>query len=80
MLEITVDDTVTLDAQDSVVTMDNWACSRFALHANTAYAASANTGLHYAVCTGSEDPPSTLPAIFFPARRSAHDHADWSDR
>jgi len=40
MLEMSVDDTITLDAQafDRYV-MDNWDWSRFALATNTAYAA-----------------------------------------
>jgi hypothetical protein len=40
MLEMSVDDTVTLDAQDfDRYVMDNWDGSRFALVTNTAYAA-----------------------------------------
>ena len=40
MLEMSVDDTVTLDAQDfDRYVMDNWDWSRFALATNTAYAA-----------------------------------------
>ena len=42
MLEMSVDDTVTLGADDfDRYVMDNWAWSRFALHTNTAYAAEA---------------------------------------
>ena len=40
MLEMSVDETVTLDAQDfDRYVMDNWDWSRFALSTNTAYAA-----------------------------------------
>jgi hypothetical protein len=40
MLEMSVDDTITLDAQDfDRYVMDNWDWSRFALSTNTAYAA-----------------------------------------
>jgi hypothetical protein len=41
MLEMSVEDTITLDAQDfDRYVMDNWDWSRFALATNTAYAAS----------------------------------------
>jgi hypothetical protein len=40
MLEMSVEDTITLGAEDfDHYVMDNWASSRFALHTNTAYAA-----------------------------------------
>jgi hypothetical protein len=40
MLEMSVDDTITLDSQDfDRYVMDNWDWSRFALSTNTAYAA-----------------------------------------
>jgi len=41
MLEMSVDDTITLEARDfDRYVMDSWDWSRFALHTNTAYAAS----------------------------------------
>jgi hypothetical protein len=42
MLEMSVDETIILDAHDfDQYVMDNWDCSRFALSTNTAYAAHA---------------------------------------